>query len=443
MAPERCRSPRRPLLLSCIALALAGTASAAPIPLYTHGLHLSGWLDSAAGSKPLADPVSTSFNPSHVQSVFNCADSGTGSLRAAVAAAADGDTIDLTHLACSTITLTTGSINIPQNTLSLVGPGPSLLSLYLKVGPDRILTHAGTGTLTIAGLTIESGFSNYDGGCIRSAGNLTLSNAMVDNCLSGGFVQSPYDHDNRGGAVFVAGNLTMSSSTVDGNTSRSLSNGRAYGGGVFVRGSAYIRDSTISNNASGEGTFPGNVGGIAIAGRAPSVIVNSTISGNTANNTVGGLYVYTQLTLSGSTIAFNKSTNGQTVAAGMYAYNGPLVMNSTIIANNTWGSGNYEFDLTAFQVSGANNLVMGSNDSPPATLTADPHLQPLANNGGPTKTHAILATSAAVDAGNNVAGSTTDQRGSGFSRIYGPHADIGAFELQPPPPDIIFRNGFE
>lgn len=440
MPPEIVVAFRRPLLFSCIVLALSGVASAAPVRPYSESVRAVGRLDGAAASKAFADPASTRLDHIHVNSVFNCADSGTGSLRAAVAAAADGDTIDLTHLACSTITLTTGSINIPQNTLSLVGPGPSLLSLYLKVGPDRNLTHAGTGTLTIAGLTIESGFSNYDGGCIRSAGNLTLSNAMVDNCLSGGFVQSPYDHDNRGGAVFVAGNLTMSSSTVDGNTSRSLSNGRAYGGGVFVRGSAYIRDSTISNNASGEGTFPGNVGGIAIAGSEASVIVNSTISGNTANNTVGGLYVNTQLTLSGSTIAFNKSTNGQTVAAGMYAYNGPLVMNSTIIANNTWGSNN-EFDLSALQVSGANNLVMGSNDSPPGTLIADPNLQPLADNGGPTKTHALLATSVAVDAGNNAAGTSTDQRGQGFARIRGPWVDIGAFELQVN--DRIFASGFE
>ena len=171
-----------------------------------------------------------------------------------------------------------------------------------------------------------------------------------------------------------------------------------------------------------------------------SVIVNSTISGNRATDRIGGLYAYEQLALSNSTIAFNTAASGLVSAVGVYAYNG-LAINSTILPNNTW-AGN-EFDLSAFPATGANNLIMGSDDSPPGTLTADPQLQPLAANGGPTLTHAILATSPPADAGNNVAGLATDQRGVGFVRLYGAHVDIGAFELQPVLPDEIFRNGFE
>jgi len=78
---------------------------------------------------------------------------------------------------------------------------------------------------------------------------------------------------------------------------------------------------------------------------------------------------------------------------------------------------------------------------PPGTIQSDPLLLPLANNGGPTRTHALGSGSPAVDAGNNSAGLTTDQRGSGFPRIVGPAPDIGAFEGVDT--DTIFANGFD
>ncbi|QBB71022.1 hypothetical protein ELE36_12050 [Pseudolysobacter antarcticus] len=437
MSPEIVHALRRPLLLSCIALALSGGASAAPVLPYTEGVRVGGRLEGAAASKTFAEPDSRRRDPIHVESVFNCADSGIGSLRDAVAAAADGDTIDLTHLACSTISLTTGEITIPQNTLSLVGPGSSL-SIVRNISSNfsRILTHTGTGVLTVAGLGIGYGVATYEGGCIRSAGSLTLSNALVSGCRTQS--TAVQGHNSYGGGVFVAGNLTMSSSTLVSNSCSADFTTRAFGGGAFVRSSAHILESTINDNSVGYFVGRGNVGGIDIVGTAASVIVNSTISGNYATDKIGGLYAYEQLTLTGATIAFNKSLYGQTLPAGVEAYNG-LAMDSTIIANNTW-SGN-EFDLSAFTVTGANNLVVGSNDSPPGTLTADPNLQPLADNGGPTKTHALLMTSVAVDAGNNAAGTSTDQRGPGFARVRGPKVDIGAFELQVN--DRIFASGFE
>jgi hypothetical protein len=73
------------------------------------------------------------------------------------------------------------------------------------------------------------------------------------------------------------------------------------------------------------------------------------------------------------------------------------------------------------------------------TLTGvDPLLGPLANNGGPTQTEALLAGSPAIDKGPNPLPTfplnANDQRGSGFARVVGPAVDIGAFEVQPPPP---------
>src|SRR5205823_15034975 len=70
----------------------------------------------------------------------------------------------------------------------------------------------------------------------------------------------------------------------------------------------------------------------------------------------------------------------------------------------------------------------------------DPRLGPLANNGGPTQTMALLPGSPALNAGSNAlipAGVTTDQRGSGFARVWaGGTVDIGAFEVQDDPPTI-------
>ncbi|MBI3881173.1 MAG: hypothetical protein HY301_14060 [Verrucomicrobia bacterium] len=67
----------------------------------------------------------------------------------------------------------------------------------------------------------------------------------------------------------------------------------------------------------------------------------------------------------------------------------------------------------------------------------DPRLGPLADNGGPTPTCALLFGSPAIDVGDDSL-TGTDQRG--FLRLSGPHVDIGAFELQPTPVPQFFPN---
>ena len=71
-----------------------------------------------------------------------------------------------------------------------------------------------------------------------------------------------------------------------------------------------------------------------------------------------------------------------------------------------------------------------------AAAPIDPLLGPLADNGGPTQTLAVLAGSPALDAGNNALSLNFDQRGAGFARVSGTAADIGAFEHQVSPPAI-------
>src|SRR5690606_6784360 len=123
---------------------------------------------------------------------------------------------------------------------------------------------------------------------------------------------------------------------------------------------------------------------------------------------------------------------------------------SSIIADNSAGSGAdvalAYFETGAATVDGASNLVgaAGVDVTLPADtlLGASPGLLPLAVNGGPTRTHALVECSPAIDAGSNPSGRAWDQRGDPFVREFNGAADIGAFEWQPNL-DLIFGDGFE
>jgi hypothetical protein len=93
-------------------------------------------------------------------------------------------------------------------------------------------------------------------------------------------------------------------------------------------------------------------------------------------------------------------------------------------------------------VNATNSLIQVATGFTFGTNTANivgqnPLLGPLANNGGPTQTHALLSGSPAIDTGSNPLALSFDQRGTGFARTVGAQTDIGAFEVQgggPPPP---------
>jgi hypothetical protein len=173
-------------------------------------------------------------------------------------------------------------------------------------------------------------------------------------------------------------------------------------------------------------------------------LVNSTISGNQATQGgVGGLLAESgPLALYNSTIAFNSGSN----CGGVLSYHS-VIAQSSIIANNvtTLSSGGLTADLyikgSGNNLTGSHNLIISSNLGLPDTLTSDPRLVPLANHGGPTRTHALSSNSPAIDKGNNVLPISTDQRGTGFAREVGAAADIGAYERQVND-DEIFYDGF-
>ncbi len=361
--------------------------------------------------------------PAGIVPVTSCADDGSaGTLRDAATNAVSGDTLDLSALGCSTITLTQGAIATSVDDLTVQGPSTGTVTVDGS-NNEGVFYHTGAGTLSIDHLTITNGYGYYIGGGVFSAGNLTLSNSTVT-------ANTAYY---QGAGLCTNGDLTIVSSEVSGNTAISDTS-YGLGGGVLGGTSLTIKNSTISDNNANVGAGAYSFG--------PTIVSNSTISGNSAVALGGGLMSQYPITLHGSTVAFNTATNG---GSGLFVTgsSGPDLQ-SSVVANNSASSPGYAIDLASSQhvtVTGSHNLIVSSDAVVPGdTRTEDPVLQPLANNGGPTKTHALGAGSPAIDTGSNPDNLGFDQRGSGFARVSGAAADIGAFEVQA---DIIFQNGFD
>src|SRR5262249_25256450 len=180
-----------------------------------------------------------------------------------------------------------------------------------------------------------------------------------------------------------------------------------------------------------------------------------TISGNSCRFVGGGIGVRgTTAAIRNSTIAFNTVASDDSGSGGgifvQRAVDAPsaLTLQGTIVAENKRGAAGLRDDIFGTVAASANNLVgdgtgllgtavegMGGTNGNLIGTAADPInplLAPLADNGGPTRTHALLPGSPAINAGFNFAGSATDQRGA--LRTAGGGTDIGAFEVQLPAP---------
>lgn len=214
------------------------------------------------------------------------------------------------------------------------------------------------------------------------------------------------------------------------------------GGGVSAREGVLLRDLTVRDNRAKNG------GGVY--SNYEVTLENTTLSDNTATFG-GGIHINLDAALVNSTIAHNHAfKNGGGLSATIIA--GPSIVN-TIIADNSKdlqrlpvrhvGAG------IVFNVNNCSVHLLDGEEFPPISLgnnlandetcgftaagdvIADPLLQPLADNGGPTMTHAIPVTSPAVDAGSNDDCTDSDQRGLArpVSSDGGPAiCDIGAYE---------------
>jgi hypothetical protein len=461
----RVRGLRLAPLAAAFVVACAGTANAdmrlgvAMPAAWTPGNHsgVAAIFQALSASRKPAQPAVPTTT-----AVTSCADDGgAGTLRAVIATAADGDTLDLSALTCGVITLTQGAIPVQLNDLTLAGPGAERLAID-GAGADRVFVHYGYGTLRLSALTVRDGLSTVSGykvaggACILSGGYVTLDHATVSGCNTIG--EGAY-----GGGI-LAYAITLYTSTLSGNVAQgSLLDTltAAYGGGAFAyRGIARLYDSTVSGNRAtidpanthgsydtGGGIFADN-GGLAvrsilagnytdgsgggIASHAGFLVGNSTISGNIAKTKSGGgifVRLNSAMTVNNSTITQNQAVNG----GGIYiAGTQPFDLQSTIVGGNVASGGAADLATESPRViTGANNLVISTSAGttlPGDTLHSDPLLLPLADNGGPTLTHALAPASPARDTGNNAANLNTDQRGAGHPRVAGMAADIGAFE---------------
>jgi hypothetical protein len=232
------------------------------------------------------------------------------------------------------------------------------------------------------------------------------------------------------------------------------------GGGIYNGDGASLTlvDSTVSDNSSGwtgggiysffntttsviRSTVSGNVaadvgGGLRTLGTA--IVDNSTLSGNTSTTWHGGAMFITDgvVTVTNSTVTDNNAPSG--AAGGLFvgtftAASATLNVRNSIVAQN---NGDLQCFLAPFGAGAVALNSLGTNVFSDATcnavasdqIVADTSLGDLADNGGPTLTHALLATSPAIDAANAATSPATDQRG--VARPQGAGHDVGAFERE-------------
>ena len=418
---------------------------------------------------PVVSPPLTP-TPKRVILVTKTADTDDGrcdadcSLREAIQAAGSGDKIVIPPG-----TYTSGaSVFVIEKNLVLAGSGADITIIQAAKTLDEatpgVLQIGPSATVNISGVTIQHGKSMNRGGGIYTSGTLALIDSMISRNearIQGGGIHngggtlalinsivSENTAKIAGGisvtnAANIAGKLTVTNSTVSDNNSGA-------GGGILSDGGEIsATDSSIINNyggASGGGihnvggtltlirsTVSGNRaldrgGGILSDGRSAKLTLkNSTVSGNTAD-VGGGIHSTGALSLANSTIVKNHSETG----GGVYQDGPTASLINTIIAGNVASNG---ADCSGDFASLGHNLVgdglacefrAATGDQVGFQFGVDPQLGPLQDNGGPTETHALLSGSPAIDAGDDGAAPSTDQRG--VVRPQGSASDVGSYE---------------
>jgi CSLREA domain-containing protein len=228
--------------------------------------------------------------------------------------------------------------------------------------------------------------------------------------------------NNTGGGIQVTfGTLTLVDSQVLDSTAETDGGGIGLGSGVNL----VLIGSTVAGNTS----TGGSGGGVSSDNEGLVIATNSTISGNTAADQGGGLYGGggSDFVLQNATVAGNHGGSGTGITAG-----GTSTFRNSILANNVGG------DCSLASAATSNNSIASDSTcglQGPGDMLANPGLGVLRNNGGPTDTRAIGATSPARDAGGAQC-QATDQRG--VARPAGA-CDIGAYEYRPTRLTVVKR----
>ena len=316
-----------------------------------------------------------------------------------------------------------GDLGIPDGTLSIIGAGAGQ-TVVDGSHLDRVFSVGIPATVSISDMTVTGGDATGNGtskeidmgGAVYNTGTLTLDRvAVVGNHADGG-----------GGIFSVPGSyITISNSLIAHNTAYEAGGIRFDGGGELINSTVtdntllplpkanYLQDPKLASTLADELTGYG--GGIDFRGGNNLDIVNSTITDNHAIKGGGGL---------------NSAQSYAAVSPDTSI--GVTLLLNTIVANNTStaGGGDCNVEDNIIQSEGHN---LASDRSCFLTATGDlpndnPLLGPLAYNGGPTETQALLHGSPAIGAGATQGCPRYDQRG--VPRPTGA-CDIGAYQYAP------------
>lgn len=405
---------------------------------------------------PIALVLMLSLWPGGAQAAtFDLPDGDVAGLIAAINTANTNPGADTINLAPGgTYTLTV--VDNPGNGLPIIfsqitinGNGATIQRSSAVGTPDfRIIQVTGpnAGDLTLNGVTITGGHlvGNSGGGIYNNSGTLKLISTLVTgNAGDGGAgifnVNGAVELINSslnanidrffGAGIWNDGSdaiVTLTNSSITGNS------GRLRGTGIYnLAGTATLINSTVSGNIHGAGIMNHLAG-------STLTLINSTVSGNggTAPNDAGGIY-----NAGGVVELVNSTVSGNTAAtvfSGINNGSGTTRLKNTIVANNSPSDGSGVITSLGHNIASDGSCGL---TGPGDLNSTNPLLGPLADNGGPTQTHAPLLGSPAIDAvpladctdanGNPVA---TDQRG--VARPQGPACDIGSVELNPNQPPV-------
>lgn len=220
--------------------------------------------------------------------------------------------------------------------------------------------------------------------------------------------------DARGnGPVFRVpeeGTFTVRNLSITGG-SENLSSGSA----ILSYADVVLENTVVHGNT-------GSAGSIVFAQNANVTLINSTVSGNTSSNVSTSDFG----AVMGDTVALINSTvtDNPYGGVGSPVAIGKVILRNSILSNNGGENCTGDAPATAITREGANISDDDTCGGPTQIMIGDPEIGPLADNGGPTRTHALLAGSPAIDAGSSCT-VTVDQRHTPRDA----KCDVGAFEF--------------
>jgi len=281
----------------------------------------------------------------------------------------------------------------------------------------------GYGEAAIENSSISQNRASAGGGLYIRSGALAIQDTVIEKNTA-----------EDGAGMWIASGTGSPTVTIQ-NSVISANKSSFFAGGILLQSSGGTL--TIENSAIVENRARFSGGGIDF-NFGTLIIENSTVSGNKAGTEGGGIHSSNTLVLTNSTISGNSAKKG----GGLYQGSGQVTMSRSLITGNKANTGNeiqlqtaygataVVNDFNIFGSSGNAGVVgftPGGTDLVPS-VAVSAILGPLAENGGPTPTHALVAGSPAIDAvpGAHPECSGTDQRG--VARPQGSGCDIGAFE---------------